>query len=488
MTTTNIINMISSANEDGLSAIFKVNKISDKSNSEVFSDVLSGQKNTTAYSGKKDFENNFQSDSNEQFEKYNYKSTSIKNKQIVSLEEKISGCKEELVQISNQICDVICNQFDITEEELTQALENLGIGFIQLFEPQKLVSTVIEFSGMENPTEFLINSDFQELLNNISEISNRVLELLDVDNLENVQLDEIVSILNELDEPLLFDANNHFEFSSKYIDVAEKVVSNTNENVNLNNDLLMDEELLNNSDVDQAVINEKEVPIIKEQSTKQETFSQNESSENSDDEIFLSEEQINRKSDLITDNKSNVITFNEKMQTIEIATTQKSNDNVQSFVSVETKTIISQIVESFALNQGIDETSIQMQLNPENLGKLFINVTTKEGAVSASIVATNEVVKEALETQIIALKENLNQAGVKVDAVEVTVASHEFERNLEQNNTKDEQQAMYQEKNSNRRKNIDSSILDNQVGIMTEEETLVAKMMLENGNSIDYTA
>ena len=325
-------------------------------------------------------------------------------------------------------------------------------------------------------------------LNNISEISNTVLELLDVDNLENVQLDEIVSILNELDEPLLFDANNHFEFSSKYIDVAEKVVSNTNENVNLNNDLLMDEELLNNSDVDQAVINEKEVPIIKEQSTKQETFSQNESSENSDDEIFLSEEQINRKSDLITDNKSNVITFNEKMQTIEIATTQKSNDNVQSFVSVETKTIISQIVESFALNQGIDETSIQMQLNPENLGKLFINVTTKEGAVSASIVATNEVVKEALETQIIALKENLNQAGVKVDAVEVTVASHEFERNLEQNNTKDEQQAMYQEKNSNRRKNIDSSILDNQVGIMTEEETLVAKMMLENGNSIDYTA
>ena len=488
MTTTNIINMISSANEDGLSAIFKVNKISDKSNSEVFSDVLSGQKNTTAYSGKKDFENNFQSDSNEQFEKYNYKSTTIKNKQIVSLEEKISGCKEELVQISNQICDVICNQFDITEEELTQALENLGIGFIQLFEPQKLVSTVIEFSGMENPTEFLINSDFQELLNNISEISNTVLELLDVDNLENVQLDEIVSILNELDEPLLFDANNHFEFSSKYIDVAEKVVSNTNENVNLNNDLLMDEELLNNSDVDQAVINEKEVPIIKEQSTKQETFSQNESSENSDDEIFLSEEQINRKSDLITDNKSNVITFNEKMQTIEIATTQKSNDNVQSFVSVETKTIISQIVESFALNQGIDETSIQMQLNPENLGKLFINVTTKEGAVSASIVATNEVVKEALETQIIALKENLNQAGVKVDAVEVTVASHEFERNLEQNNTKDEQQAMYQEKNSNRRKNIDSSILDNQVGIMTEEETLVAKMMLENGNSIDYTA
>ena len=32
------------------------------------------------------------------------------------------------------------------------------------------------------------------------------------------------------------------------------------------------------------------------------------------------------------------------------------------------------------------------------------------------------------------LRESLNQSGVKVDAVEVTVASHEFEKNLEQNN------------------------------------------------------
>ena len=42
-------------------------------------------------------------------------------------------------------------------------------------------------------------------------------------------------------------------------------------------------------------------------------------------------------------------------------------------------------------------------------------------------------VKEALESQLVLFKQNMNQAGVKVDAVEVTVGSHELERNLEQN-------------------------------------------------------
>ena len=118
----------------------------------------------------------------------------------------------------------------------------------------------------------------------------------------------------------------------------------------------------------------------------------------------------------------------------------------------------------------------------------MLNISSKEGAVSATITATNEAVKEALEAQIINLKENLSQNGIKVDAVEVTVASHEFERNLEQNSSKDEQNAMYHENNNKRRKNIDISSLDDLSGIMSEEENLLAQIMKENGNSVDYMA
>ena len=98
------------------------------------------------------------------------------------------------------------------------------------------------------------------------------------------------------------------------------------------------------------------------------------------------------------------------------------------------------------------------------------------------------MVKEALESQIADLKQNMNQAGVKVDAVEVTVGGHEFEKNLEQNAKQEEQQAEEREKAANATRHINLNELDGLSGLMTEEETLVEKMMAEQGNSVDFTA
>ena len=41
---------------------------------------------------------------------------------------------------------------------------------------------------------------------------------------------------------------------------------------------------------------------------------------------------------------------------------------------------------------------------------------------------------------------------------------------------------------SNRRRNISIDSLDELSGLMTEEETLVAQIMKDNGNSVDFTA
>ena len=108
--------------------------------------------------------------------------------------------------------------------------------------------------------------------------------------------------------------------------------------------------------------------------------------------------------------------------------------------------IIKQIVEFSRVTLTRTATTMEMQLNPENLGKLYLQLSAKDGIVSAHITAQNEVVKEALESQIVQFKENMNDAGIKVDAVEVTVGSHEFEKNLEQNAKQEERQAEEQEK------------------------------------------
>jgi flagellar hook-length control protein FliK len=156
---------------------------------------------------------------------------------------------------------------------------------------------------------------------------------------------------------------------------------------------------------------------------------------------------------------------------------------------VDALDLIEQVAENVKVVLANDSTSMEMQLNPENLGKIYLNVSTKEGMVNAQIAAQNEAVKEALETQIATLRENLNQAGVKVDAIEVTVASHEFEKNLEQNEHRGEQQQDEEESaQPSARRSIRMDSLDELSGLMTEEEILAAQIMKDNGNSVDLTA
>jgi flagellar hook-length control protein FliK len=162
--------------------------------------------------------------------------------------------------------------------------------------------------------------------------------------------------------------------------------------------------------------------------------------------------------------------------------------DIPEYTTVDAQDIIDQIVEQTKVILDTDTTTIEMQLNPENLGRILFSITSREGAVSAQLYAQNEAVSAALEAQIATLVENLNQAGVRVDAIEVSVAAHEFERNLEQNAKDDGEQERHEEGKKSARRSLRLDSLDDLSGLMTEEETLVARMMKENGNSVDFTA
>ena len=82
----------------------------------------------------------------------------------------------------------------------------------------------------------------------------------------------------------------------------------------------------------------------------------------------------------------------------------------------------------------------------------------------------------------------MNQQGLKVEAVEVTIASHEFERNLEENQKNPSQEQQEAEMGRQARRNINLNSLDDLEGLMSEEESLVARMMSDQGNSVDLTA
>ena len=157
------------------------------------------------------------------------------------------------------------------------------------------------------------------------------------------------------------------------------------------------------------------------------------------------------------------------------------------YTSVNTTEIIRQIVDQISIANTTGESVIEMQLNPENLGKLYINVTEKNSEITARIAVSNEAVKNALESQMATLRENLQDANIRVNDVEITIATHEFERNLEQNagneNGRQDDGWQYTQQSSNNGGNGSG-----QNDIAADETKLAAQIMRDNGNSVDFMA
>ncbi len=161
-------------------------------------------------------------------------------------------------------------------------------------------------------------------------------------------------------------------------------------------------------------------------------------------------------------------------------------EGVSSFTesyTVNAADIIHQVIEAIKVNVSQATSSMELQLNPEHLGKISLNVVTRNGAVTATITAQNEAVKGVIESQIVQLRESLNNQGLKVQSVEVAVANHGF--NLGENNAGQEQN------NNNRgtrgRRNFgDYDELSEEDDDMAD--ILQQRIMEADGNSVNYTA
>lgn len=215
-----------------------------------------------------------------------------------------------------------------------------------------------------------------------------------------------------------------------------------------------------------------------------------------DESDSLKPEKQAMKADLNSDSSSEERSFGDKNENSVLHTmineqTQPEGvfeafDVQPKYTSVNTTDIIRQIVDQISIANTTGESVIEMQLNPENLGKLYINVTEKNSEITARIAVSNEAVKNALESQMATLRENLQDANIRVNDVEITIATHEFERNLEQNAGNENgrhngQQYTHQSSNNGGNKS-------GQNDMAADEARLTAQIMRDNGNSVDFMA
>jgi len=179
-------------------------------------------------------------------------------------------------------------------------------------------------------------------------------------------------------------------------------------------------------------------------------------------------------------------TPNQNMLNVQDAVNQLSASQTQStsFASVETQNIMNQIMDYMKIQLNAETSTLEMQLQPESLGTLQIRISAREGIMTAQFTTASESVKVALESQMVQLQQQFEEQNIKVEAIEVTVQTHQFESALQQGEAKEQQS---EDGKKNRVRKIDLNQLEDAEEI-PEEDRIVAEMMAANGSTVDYLA
>ncbi len=364
------------------------------------------------------------------------------------LEEMDSQDLEQAMEVfgatATEMIQQIAVTFDMTVEEVQSIMADLGMEQLDVLQQGNLGELLLAVAGVDNSTALLTDGELYRKYQTLMEQLNALME----------QCSEELQIPTENLEEILESDNLPIEITVEDDVPAEEIFSNE-KTVSTGN-----KNSFNNTNV---VTGTPDNQQMQNQTEGQMNFGQE------------------------TDDKgqnANLLLQNLKTQSFE-PQLQQVTDTTPAW-DVDTLDIMKQIMDYMKIQVKPDMSNLEMRLHPESLGTLQVNVAAKDGAVTAHFVTQNETVKAVLESQMIQLKESFAEQGVKVDAVEVTVQTHQFEQNLEQGRGR--QSAESEKKSKPRRIQLDGALTMEALEELEEEEQLAAQMMAANGNTVDYTA
>jgi flagellar hook-length control protein FliK len=393
---------------------------------------------------------------------------------------------EKVEAVAEEIKDVIKDELDITDEELEKAMETLGLTILDLFNPQSLAQLVTEITGETDSVALLMNDSFKNILDNVSTLTNQLLDDLKIsfEEVKEIVLPELKSENLEINEELVkvdlptenpskleevLDDNQNLNPVEPQVVLTEQIKPMEGENVKPQQNI--------QTDINNPVEMKPQVDDNNNSSKQEFDFSKNAKTAN--DTPKATHEATVVHENLIVGQQEAAIEYSVEQEVVTLPTGE----------TVRAESIVNQLVEQAKVLTDAESTTMEMTLNPEGLGKIFMEVTQKGDVITAKIFTENDAVKQALENQMATLRTELNQNSTKVTSIEVSVGAHEFERNLEQNardESRREEQMSKQSSKRNSRINLNS--LDELSGIMSEEDMLIAQMMKDNGNTLDFQA
>ena len=393
------------------------------------------------------------------------------------------------------------------KSENTKETENL-----EKAETSEKPENIEKKDSMNDETVTDENTDIDKLIDEANKKADVI--LLAIQNILNIPLDQITTTIDKLDmQPTdLLDATNISKLVLALTEGTDEITLMTDEKLftqvkelmaqsdkqltNLADDLgITIEEIKNKLCMGQMpqneITNTDVLPVNVDNNQKSnQTLNQEQVSDkvnNNDSVMIKTEERPNKQGTQNEHSGTQDFSFSQSiMQQLKDAVSKIQDTKPISYAS-ESESIMEQINEMLKVTMKDDMTEMEMQLHPASLGNVRVQVASKDGMITASFTTQNETVKAALESQIVTLKENLNEQGIKVEAVEVTVASHAFERNLNEEGEQPSGQ-MQEKKKSIRKINLAELSEESEEGLLEQQDRIVADMMRKNGNTVDYTA
>lgn len=362
---------------------------------------------------------------------------------------------QDVTDAISQLLAMIMNQLQISLDDVQQNLQILGMDVQDLFTTDGIKTFFLQVQEAD-PTDLLTNADLNQQLKDFVNDWNQLLEGMDLSPEDLIAIADktgMEDVFHNLVPESLPDMDNTMENVGQTATMKDRQAEDIEE-----------PEVIVEDQNPKRAMPEKTTAIPKKQmeqnSDAQDTASM--------PEYETSQPKYNTDSEFVNPILQNI------QEALDHVESLKPQENV-----VEPKQIVEQVVEQVKVHMSQENTSIQLQLYPEHLGRIQIHVVSKDGVMTARIAAETEQAKQAIENGLASLKETFDQQDLKVDAVEVMVSTTGFERGNEEHN------AQEQEKTGHRSGKLSLAGLEEEA---EENDMAEQERMRASGSSVSYSA
>lgn len=394
-------------------------------------------------------------------------------KSVTAADRSAAQDKQTVRESGEKLVEDIADEMGVTTEEVTDAMEVLGLSVVDLFDLSNLKQLLLQISGCPDEMSLVTNGELYQNLQNLFMIVEESLDQLGEElGLDGEELGALIADMASVegtDETQSVEnlPESGLEGSKDYTVTVQKNGETVKLSVTVddqNGDKSVQENVTGAADGSEELADTQEM-IVKSGQGKgaQEEHSGAEQSGN----LF---QMANQERAVDAQNMVN--------QTAEVPDT---------YQSTQTQEIMDQIVDYMKVNLKAETQELEMQLHPASLGTVNVQIAARGGSITAQFTTQNEAVRAAVESQIVELKQQFEEQGIKVDKVEVAVASHQDSQQFSQSGEEAQRDQKSQSGRTVRRLNLDELDAED-APEMEESEKIAVEMMRANGGTVDYTA